>query len=168
MKRKSITVPNVDGYDLEGEKRKLREAALRLGITIPEEFYLKIKPGDIIEIYSNPPENKQLYRNDEFLKHSSYTPEQMETIPYPKLFWRSDDWNFVFMKRVEFVALKENGVVPWNLDRHELVESLHPRKRTFEMDMGFITPCWSIDTKERKAFAITLRVNLIFEWPEDL
>jgi hypothetical protein len=169
MKRqKKITIPVVDGYDLEGERKKLRDAADQLSIEIPQEFYDKIELGDIIEIYSNPPENKQLYRNGEFLKHSSYSPEQMETIPYPKLFWRSDETNFIFMKRIEQVALKENGVVPWGVDRHELVENLHPRKRTFEMDMRYLTPCFDKMTKERKAFAHTLRVTLIFEWPEDL
>lgn len=168
MKRKSITVPSVDGYDLEGERRKLREAAKRLGITIPEEFYLKIEPGDIIEIYSNPPENKQLYRNDEFLKHSSYTPIQMETIPYPQLFWRGDEDQFQLMKRAEHVALKEDGVVSWGMEKHELVESLHPRKRTFEMDMGVISPCFGADANSRRGWVSTLRVSLIFEWPEDL
>jgi len=168
MKRKSIVVQSAKSYDLEGEKKKLHEAAHRLGLFIPEEFYDKIQSGDIIEIYSNPPDNKQLYSNDEFKKICSYTPEQMATIPYPKLFWRSDETNFELMKRAECVAFQEDNVVPWGLDKHELVESLHPRKRTFEMDLRYIAPCYNVLGKERRGWVSTIQVSLIFEWPEDL
>jgi hypothetical protein len=168
MKRKTIAQPKISEYDVEAEKLKLRESASRLGLHIPEEFYQKIQPGDIIEIYSVAPENKQLYSNDEFKKICSYTEEQMATHPFPKLFWRSDEVHFQLMKRAEYVALKEDNVVPWALDKHELVESLHPRKRTFEMELGFIAPCFDAKTKDRRGWVSTIRVALIFEWPEEI
>lgn len=168
MKRKSVTVPKIGDYDLDEEKRKLRQAVLRLGLKIPEDFYAKIGVGNIIEIYSNAPENKQLYSNDEFKKYCSYNAEQMATIPFPKLFWRSDETHFSLMKRAEYVALKEDNVVSWGLDKHELVESLHPRKRTFEMELCHLAPCFSEDGKDRRGWVSTIRVSLIFEWPEDI
>jgi hypothetical protein len=168
MKRKSITVPSLDGYDVEGERRKLREAADRLGIVIPENFYPTLEPGDIIEVYSNPPEYKQLYCNEEFWKHCSYTREQMETIPYPKLFWRSDEFQFKLMKKAEYVTLHEDQAVPWNLELHELVENFHPRKRTFEIQMRYVSPFFDKKSNKREGVVSTLRVNLIFEWPEEV
>jgi hypothetical protein len=51
---------------------------------------------------------------------------------------------------------------------HDLVESLHPRKRTFEMNMGNISPCFDVQTKSPRAWASTLKVSLIFEWQENL
>lgn len=168
MKRKSITIPKIDGYDVEAERKMLREAVERLGLVIPDSFYATIEPGDIIEVYSNPPEYKQLYRNEEFFKHCSYTREQMETIPYPKLFWRSDEVQFQVMKKAEYVTLNESEAIPWNFDVHELVENLHPRKRTFEIQMRYAAPIFDKATHARRGVVSTLRVNLIFEWPEEI
>jgi hypothetical protein len=160
-------VPNYDHYHVEDEIRKLREAMVRLGLRVDETFYQNIKVGDIIEIYKFP-ENTQIHCNDEFIRLCSYTPEQMQSAPLPKMFWRDNEIHMALTKRAAYVTTSENGAVPWELPNHELIESLHPRKRTFEMKMGWIAPCYDIHTGERRAWASTLQVSLIFEWDEDL
>ena len=160
-------VPNYDHYNLEEEKQLLREALTSFGVRTDERFFENIKTGDIIEIY-NYPENTQLYCNREFSRFCSYTLEQMQTIAFTKLFWRSDEDHSALMKRVNYVFNHESGAVPWDLPNHELIESLHPRKRTAEMKMGWISPCFDLKTGERRHWVSTLQVALIFEWDEDL
>jgi hypothetical protein len=45
---------------------------------------------------------------------------------------------------------------------------LHPKKRTFEMQMGMIAPCFDRKTHARRAWASTLKVSFVFEWGENL
>jgi hypothetical protein len=169
MKRKkNITIPASDSYDVEGERKKLRDAAEKLGISIPENFYSKIESGNVIQIYTSPPEYKQLYCNDRFYELCSYSNEQLASIPWTKLFWRSDDVNLQLMKRAEDIVFNQKEAVSWGLDPHELVESLHPRKRTFEIEMLYAAPFYDKKTGERRGIISTQKVNFIFEWPEEI
>lgn len=157
----------VSGYDVMTERKNVLEFLQRNGLSTDPKFIDQITAGDIIEVYAVP-ENVQIYQNQEFLKLCSYTPEQMSTIPFPKLFWRSDEANIALLRRAAEVMLQEAKCVPWGVANHDLVESLHPRKRTFEMSMGHISPCFDIKTGSPRAWASTLKVNLIFEWQENL
>ena len=159
--------PNYDHYNVEEEKKLLREALKAQGVRTDEAFFDHIEPGDIIEIY-NYPENTQLYCNREFGRFCSYTEEQMKTIVFTKLFWRSDEDHMAIMKRVNQVFNHENHAVRWDIPNHELIESLHPRKRTAEMKMKWIAPCFDLETGKRRTWVSTLQVALVFEWDEDL
>lgn len=154
-------------YDLITERKMVLEFLQQNGLTTDPSFIDQIKAGDIIEVYAVP-ENVQIYQNKEFLKLCSYTPEQMSTIPFPKLFWRSEEANVALLRRAAHVMANETKCVSWEVEPHDLVESLHPRKRTFEMNMGIISPCFDIQTKSPRAWASTLKVSLIFEWQENL
>jgi hypothetical protein len=154
-------------YNVTQERTQLQEFLQQNNLETDPRFIESISAGDIIEVYSVP-ENLQIYQNQEFLKICSYTPEQMSTIPFPKLFWRADETHVELMRRASHVMKNEKGCVPWDLDSHELVESLHPRKRTFEMSMGQISPCFDLHSKLPKAWASTLKVTLVFEWQENL
>jgi hypothetical protein len=165
---KQTAVPfQSEGYDLDFEKQNLNKFLKDNKLFLDTEFINKIAIGDIIEIYSVP-NNVQIFQNNEFKKICSYTPEQMSTIPFPKLFWRSEEDHTSLMQRASQVMATETGCVDWNIKSHELVESLHPRKRTFEIKMGNIVPCFDIETRARKGWASTLTVTFIFEWKENL
>jgi hypothetical protein len=167
MTKKTQITPTHENYDTETEREKLKNAAAKLQLTIPESFLNIIQQGDIIEIYSFP-KNTQIYSNNEFRRLSSYTDEQMKNIPFPKLFWRSDEDHFKLLERAKEVTLHETEAVRWALPNQEVVESLHPRKRTFEIQLGFISPCYDIQSGIRSAWASTIRVSFIFEWTEAL
>ncbi len=167
MFKHQVEVLNNSGYDLITERQQLQEFLKKHGLETDPKFFDLISAGDIIEVYSVP-DNLQMYQNQEFFKICSYTPEQMSTIPFPKLFWRSDETHVELMRRAAHVMKNEKNCVPWGLDSHELVESLHPRKRTFEMSMGQISPCFDVHSKSPKAWASTLKVTLVFEWQENL
>lgn len=157
-------VPDYSEYNLEEERLNLRNYLDKNGLWIPENFYQNIRMGDVVEVYTNPPDVKQIYGNAQFKKLCSYSEEMMRTTPLTKLFWRSDEIQLKLVKRSTQVALNENEAVEWGIEKHELIENFHPAKRTFEMDHGWIAPCMRKGTNERYAWVTGLRVNLIFEW----
>jgi len=167
MEMINTQVIDYSDYDIAQEVEKLKQALQRLNLKTDEKFFSRVEMGDTIEIYSYP-ENRQLYRNEEFSRFCSYSAEQMSDIAFPKLFWRSDEDQNALVKRAAQVALRENGVVSWGLPNHELVESLHPRKRTYEIKMGSIAPCFDAGSDQRVAWVSTVRVLLVFEWDQDI
>jgi hypothetical protein len=167
MQKQNVQRQDSADYDVITERKTVLEFLQQRGLTTDPLFFDQITTGDIIEVYAAPA-NVQIYQNQEFLKLCSYTPEQMSTTPFPMLFWRSEEANVALLRRVAQVMLNETKCVPWDVATHDLVESLHPRKRTFEMNMGYISPCFDIKTKSPRAWASTLKVSLIFEWQENL
>lgn len=164
---KRVITPIAANDSSPEEERQLLKDFLRSSeLIVPESFLSSLKKDDIIEIYSFP-EMKQLYANREFMRISSYTPEQMRSHPVPELFWRSDAvMNEVISKAVE-IATTGTESCAWNVANHELIESLHPRRRTFEMHMRQLAPVFDIKTGTRRGWASTLTVDLIYEWPEE-
>lgn len=156
--------PDYSDYDLEKEKADLRKFLDDNGMWIPESFYGQIRPGDVIDLYKNPPNISQLYCNPQFRQLCSYTEEQMKSIPFPKLFYRSDNIQIALIKKMTEVALHGEDAVPWGIENHELVETMHPKKRTFEIDLGWVAPCFMKGSNERVAIVSSLKVDLIFEW----
>ncbi len=167
LKKQNVSIVRPEDYDLEAERAAVIKFMQENGLEVDAEFIRQITLGDIVEVYSVP-ENTQIYRNTEFIKHCSYTTEQMATIPFPKLFWRSEDDHVTLMHRASQVVSTEKKCVPWDVGNHQLVESLHPKKRTFEIQMGVIAPCFELKTQARRAWASTLKVSFIFEWGDDL
>jgi len=145
----------------------LKKALTDHGLRVHDSFYDRIQLGDIIEAYSYP-ENKQIYSNSEFRRFSSYTDEQMKNNAFTKLFWRSDEVQNELLKVVSDMMANAIEPIQFNVENHELVESLHPRKRTFEMEMGWGAPCFDLKTGVKRATVDTLKVKLIFEWDQDL
>lgn len=158
--------PDYSRYDVEVERQNLRQFLEEKNLFIPEKFYLNIRTGDVIDLYTNPPQLSLLYCNSEFKRLCSYSKEQMEQIPFTQLFWRSDEIQQKLIHQMTAVALQSEEAVPWGIENHELVESLHPRKRTFEINLGWVAPCFDRATHERRAFVSSLKVALIFEWPD--
>lgn len=158
--------PDYAAYDLESEVRSLRAFAEREGLWIPENFYRNVRQGDVIDLYESPPSLKQLYCNSQFRELCSYSDEQMKHLPFTKLFWRSDEIQQAIVQKATVAALQNHEAMPWDLEAHELIETLHPRKRTFEIDLGWVAPCFRARDHGRVAFVSSLRVSLIFEWPD--
>lgn len=152
-------------YDLLLEKKNILEFLSSKKMSLPPAFLDCFKAGDIIEIYSFP-EHQQIYANKEFQKLSSYTAEQMRTIPFQKLFWRESEIQQRLIERAIEVVRGGGVPQPWGLPPHDLVESLHPRRRTFEMHLGWLTPVYNSEGSAI-AWASTLTVEYIFEWPSD-
>lgn len=157
-------VPDYTNYSLEEERQTLQNFLRKNNIWIPEGFCLNLRQGDVIDIYTCPPEMQQIFGNGEFKRLCSYSEEQMKQLPFTKLFWRSDEIQLKVIRKATEVALFGNEAVPWNIEKHELIESLHPQKRTFEVDLGHVCPCFNVQTNQRVAFASSLRVDFIFEW----
>lgn len=166
LKHLNPVTPDYSSYNIDLEIKNLKDFLARNNMRIPENFFQAIRQGDVIDLYTCPPDMKQLYCNSEFRRLCSYTDEQMKNHPFTKLFWRSDDVQVELIKRATHVALHENEAQPWGIGNHELIESLHPRKRTFEIDLGWGSPCFDITTGARVAFVSSLCVRFIFEWPE--
>ena len=167
MTTKIVQKPDYSSYNLEDEKKKLTSFLNSQNLVTSPDFFNQIEVGDIIEVYSFP-ENKQIYSNSEFKKLCSYTDEQMTTIPFPQLFWRDNDVHAGLMKRAAEVCNSVKNTYAWNIPRHELIESLHPRKRTFEMAVKKISPCFKGSESQSSAFISTLQVEFIFEWNIDI
>lgn len=159
-------VPDYSAYNLEFERASLRKFLESANLYIPENFYQHIREGDIVDLYTNPPEMKQLYCNQEFKRLSSYTEDQLKSNPFTYLFWRSDEVQLALIQKATQVCLFSNEAQAWDIGNHELIESLHPRKRTFEIDLGWVAPCFDKKTHQRTSFVSSLRVKLIFEWPD--
>ncbi len=163
MNSKIVQKPNYSDYNLDAEKNKLADFLKTNHLVISSDFIDQIEIGDIVEVYSFP-ENTQIYSNSEFKKLCSYTEKQMREIPFPQLFWRDQDVHLSLMKRAADVCQLDKSNYKWDLKNHELVESLHPKKRTFEMRMKNIAPCFYEVNANTKAWASTLQVDFVFEW----
>jgi hypothetical protein len=144
----------------EFERGMLRSFAEHNGLIIPEDFLSKVRSNDICEIYDLKAQT-QIYRNLEFLQHSSYDLLTACTTPYTALFYREARFAQMIVERSEYVAKNEKSVVPWDIEDHILVERLDDRHHAFMMHMGCITPVFSASTGERVAWASTLQVELI-------
>lgn len=166
MKHTHKQNPDYSHYDLDFECKSLKEFLEKKSLWVPENFFTHLRPGDVIEVYTNPPDVKQIFSNTQFKKLCSYSEEQMTKIPFPKLFWRSDEIQLKLMQRSTQVAFVENEAVPWNIENHELIETLHPNKRAFEIDQGWVSPCFSKEDNSRFAFASAIKVKYIFEWKD--
>ncbi len=164
---KIIQKPDYTNYNLAFEKQKVSDFLSKSGLSISDTFLNEIENGDIIEIYSFP-ENIQIYSNDEFKKLCSYSPEQMISVPFPQLFWRDQNIHVGLMKRASDICQMSKGTYSWDIDRHELIENLHPRKRTFEIAVKKIAPCFREQENLASAFISTLQVEFIFEWNKDI
>lgn len=148
------------------EERMLLQDYLRSNdLIVPASFLAGLKKDDIIEVYSYP-EFKQSYANREFMRLSSYTLEQMQSRPVQELFWRSESVMAEVIAKAIEVTTTANEACPWDIANHELIESLHPRRRTFEMHMRTISPVFDVKTGVRRGWASTLTVDMIYEWPE--
>lgn len=158
--------PDYSTYDIDREKTELKAFLEKENLYIPENFYQHIREGDIVDLYTNPPEMKQLYCNQEFKRLSSYSEEELKNNPFTYLFWRSDEVQLALIQKATEVSLYANEAQPWDIVNHELIESLHPQKRTFEIDLGWLAPCFEKATQKRTSFVSSLKVKLIFEWPD--
>jgi len=156
--------PDYSEYSIEQERLSLRKFLDDNDLWVPENFYTDLRYGDVIDLYSNPPNISQLYCNSQFTKLCSYSEVQMKAIPFPKLFYRADDIQLAFLKRLADVAFNYNEAVSWNIEDHELVETMHPNKRTFDVNLGRVAPCFTKNKNERYGVIGSFRVNLIFEW----
>ena len=151
-------------YDLNHEKITLNTFLQSSGFYYDARFFGKLEKNDIIEVYTYP-QYKQIYSNNEFKKICSYTNEQMKEMPFPELFWRDPEVQATLMRRLVQVCHSKKQVYAWNLPDHDLIENLHPKKRTFKMTLKFIAPCFRSDTAEiASAFVTTAKVTQIFEW----
>lgn len=157
--------PDYSHYDLKAECDGLKAFLAVSKLTVDPELYTHIDHGDIIEVYSFP-ENKQIFSNSEFRKLCSYTNEQMNTIPFPKLFWRDDEVHLFLMKKASLVCDVEKKVTAWGFKSHELVEALHPKKRTFMMNLKWLAPCYREGSDKAVAWVTTCQVEFIYELPE--
>lgn len=158
--------PEYGTYSPVAEIERLRNFVEKSGLWIPNKFYENVRIGDVIDLYTLPPELKQLYCNDQFRELCSYSEEDMRALPFPQLFWRSDEIQKQLIHRTTEVSLQGSEAQPWNIANHELVETAHPRKRTFEINLGWVAPCFKRGSQERAGFVSSLKVELIFEWPD--
>lgn len=156
-----------DGYDVIAEIKNLSEFLKQNNFSVSDDFLNQIQAGDIVEVYSFP-QNIQIYSNSEFKKLCSYSEKQMKELTFPKLFWRDQQVHMDLMKRAAEVCQLHKNCYKWDMANHELVESLHPRKRTFEIKTKNIAPCFKDNEKLASAFASTLQVEFIFEWSTDI
>jgi hypothetical protein len=167
MSSKIIQKPDYSNYNLEIEKLNLAEYLKSQSLMISEDFFGKIGIGDIIEVYRFP-ENLQIYSNSEFKRLCSYTDDQMKDNAFTKIFWRDSEVHQQLVARAIDVCSSSLGTYPWSISSHELVESLHPRKRTFNMAVKNIAPCFKVGESKSCGFVSTLQVEFIFEWSEDI
>lgn len=156
--------PDYSSYNIDGEVENVKQFLQKSNLKLDFDFFKHIDQGDIIEIYSFP-DNKQIFSNSEFRRLCSYTAEQMNTIPFPKLFWREDEVHVSLMQRSAAVCEVEKKICRWDLGNHELVESLHPKKRTFSMNLKWVAPCYDPQGKA-VAWISTCCVEFIYELPE--
>lgn len=159
------TFPDNSSYDIDAEINGVKKFLEESGLQMDFNFFKHLAKGDIIEIYSFP-ESVQVFSNSEFRRLCSYTNEQMSTIPFPKLFWRDDEVHVSLMRRSAAVCDVEKKICSWDLGTHELVEALHPKKRTFNINLKWIAPCYSKDGSKAVAWISTCCVEFIYELPE--
>ncbi|MFZ3231021.1 MAG: hypothetical protein WA160_12505 [Pseudobdellovibrio sp.] len=157
--------PDHTNYNIEAEIVAINEFLKKSNLNVDPIFFTKVEKGDILEIYRFP-ENTQSFSNSEFRRLCSYSDEQMKTIPFPKLFWREDEVNLSVMRRSATVCNVENKLSQWGLGSHDLVESLHPKRRTFSINLKWISPCYPDGETKAVAFISTCCVEFIYELPE--
>jgi predicted RNase H-like nuclease len=131
------------------------------------EFYKHIGSEDLVEVYRHP-SHVQIYCNDRFLKITSYTLQQIRSIPFSQLYWRSPSDQTEVLARAAEVLNSGKKAQPWNVHKHELIEMMHSRRRTYEIEMKWLAPVIDEKTNAPMGIATIQYVNPVFEWRDDL
>lgn len=140
------------------DAQALRWALSRLRLSVPEDFYSAIRPGDVVEVYEFS-EFRQIWRNLEFLRLCSYDVITLSTTPLPELFARDEAINQLIFNEA-MAAKTEHRTSPFNVPEHELVERLDKHNLVFRIGTKFRTPVFN-QGNEVVGFVSTLRAELV-------
>jgi PAS domain-containing protein len=165
-KTRQLIKPDYSKYDVEKERHALRDFLKAKGFTIPEQFIEQMKVGDVIDLYESPPSFQQLYCNNTFRDLCWYSEEQLKSVPFTQLFWRSDEIQQAILEKATQVAHFSDEAEAWTVEDHELIESFHPNKRTFQIKLGWVAPCFRVSDGARIGFVSSLTLEFMFEWPD--
>ena len=135
----------------------LAKACQALNLSVPDSFMNTIVSGDIVEVYDLVTQ-RQLYRNFEFLRSSSYDLLTVCVMPYPELFAREEGFEAKILARTTEIIERGHATEPWNVPNHHLVEKLESHQRKFFLRLGNIAPVYSTLTGDRVAWASTIQV----------
>ncbi len=124
------------------------------GLKLGDKDYSFIEKNDIIELYSF--ENKQLYRNLEFLKVCPF--DFLTTICHEwfVLFERPAQITEAIMARVAHVMGKNSSAhFPMDIPKHTLIASGHADKILTEVELKYIKPVYDKKTNIKAGFIVT-------------
>lgn len=121
----------------------LHAAALKYGFIISEDFYARIRRGDVIELYTFHAMNQE-WRNMEFLRLSSYDVLTLLLNSMDDLFYRDEEISKFIEKRLyELVA--DPRTKPCHIPEHAIFEKKHAHNKKFNILHEVYTPVRIVD-----------------------
>ncbi len=128
-----------EGAHLFQNLQTVWRALHRLGLTPPEDLFAALEEGDIVEIYSL--QGRQLFRSLNFFAISTYTLEELHTLPWYDL-WARDDARQALANEVvgKFVAGEIQETARLQFGEHEVSEKRSELRRTNVCASRFLSP----------------------------
>lgn len=143
----------------ERETSLLKVFLRKSNYKIYDDFFQTLNGTDIVEIYDTT-KQIQIFRNLNFLSHSSYTIVDMLTTPWPELFHRKPSITNQIMKKSEFISNSATSTQPWKIEPH-IVTELKGQERSFLMTLKCISPVFD-HNNNRIGWVSSVNVKEVF------
>lgn len=134
----------MEGFVREGGKPARTRDLFRyylslLGLNIDQSFLDAIKDGDVVEIFRD--DATRLFFNPELFDYSSYTPEEMFTIPCPELYRRDEAISEkIYMQGYALFKGAAHGPIDPQVPAHIVSETLSERRYSCEINLKLLAP----------------------------
>lgn len=146
----------------------LRRGLALLDLTTDEDNFTKIESGDIVEVYNL--DFIQIYRNFEFMRHSSYSLLDVAGNEFYRLYERStlvNDQIFSAARQVSAdpkTPIDARAIVP----THPLRERFSPKRREFFLTFKHIVPVYAASGPRQGQMNGYLTIQSAAEVPEPM
>lgn len=110
-----------------------------MGLHIDASFIDAIVDGDVVEILQT--DATRMFFNPELFDFSSYTPEEMFTIPCPQLYRRDESISQqLYLEGYKMVRGEQTAPFHPDVPPHVVTETLSERKYSCEIDIRMMAP----------------------------
>jgi hypothetical protein len=134
----------MEGFIREGGKPARTKDLFRyylslLGLNVDKSFVETIVDGDVVEILRT--DATRMFFTPELFDYSSYTPEEMFTIPCPQLYRRDEAISQqLYLHGYRMVTGETKEPFRPELPPHVVTETLSERKYSSEIDLKLLAP----------------------------
>lgn len=150
----------IKNIPFESNKKSLRAALQKLGLSVPDDLYSRIDKDVIIDIYNS--NHLQIYHNKVFHELSSFSYLELSALPWFELFERPSYCTLHLFQLAEELFLSgRKGIVDIDLDDYCLKEKIGNSRLECVFHHEFVCP--AVDSEDRvKALVYGNKITQIF------
>lgn len=130
-----------EGNNITSTKSLVRYYLHQLGARVADSFLNSITDGDVVEIFDH--QSRRLFFNPELFEYSSYSPDEMFSAQWWKLYSRDTDITEKIMKNALHIY-QEQVTEPFipNIPKHIVSETSSVNKYQSEVELKLLAPVY--------------------------